>query len=748
MDEQTPLLFQCKIEEESFFALRSLPMSRVQIFIPEAEFSHMLTLVGRHSLLHVVDLAPTSAINERSGYEGVRMCKEALERISYLAKKASVSFECEVDSLFQPEAVCESIEHAEHAVSNLLEEKEQLRHSLVHVEHQLALLLQIMRLCEQHQQALPLQSLVIALLPSERTVQVQKVVFDLLRGNCLIQSFASDSFPEKDVFVVYVHGSGLKSRIVTIVAAFGGIMLEQCFLSEVSAGKNYSSIRFQGASIRKQIEALEIQIEAEFSKLRLQLPGWYQCMQRALAIYEVLGKTLPIGDEKSVTKVRVLEGWCPTTRLQLLGHLVDSGSGGSSSISVVDSPAHILPPTLIQTNKFTAVFQELCESYSIPEYQEINPAIPSIVSFPFLFGVMFGDVGHGILLIFGGFILCVAPKAAIQKSDLVKLFWSGRFLIVLMGVFGTVTGFFYSDCFSLHVSLFRPSWEVNRLGEMTHTSNYPIGIDPIWLKSTNGMSFINGYKMKQAILLGLLQMFFGLWLNACNKWRKGDALGFYLEVIPQLLILASIFGYLGALIVLKWLIPLPDSRRNPSLLNTVIGMVLWPCKFEERDRLFAGQHSVQVLLLGIFVLSSIVLFVGKPIAILAKNQSYPATANRRAATVEIFVIQAVHTIEYVLGCVSNTASYLRLWALSLAHAQLSQVIWKLIIASTVRANVFMRVAAWIAWFFLTVNLLVLLEGVSAFLHTLRLHWVEFNGKFFHGEGYRFQGFEFISSQAS
>merc|ERR1719487_2227123 len=113
---------------------------------------------------------------------------------------------------------------------------------------------------------------------------------------------------------------------------------------------------------------------------------------------------------------------------------------------------------------------------------------------------------------------------------------------------------------------------------------------------------------------------------------------------------------------------------------------------------------------------------------------------------EVMIHQIIETIEYVLGTVSHTASYLRIWALSLAHQQLSLVFFQKSITPAMMMAFPMNGIAiycgFATWFAITVGVLLGMDVLECFLHTLRLHWVEYQSKFFKGDGHPFEPFKF------
>lgn len=82
---------------------------------------------------------------------------------------------------------------------------------------------------------------------------------------------------------------------------------------------------------------------------------------------------------------------------------------------------------------------------------------------------------------------------------------------------------------------------------------YPVGIDPAWYGSTYELTFLNSLKMKLSVIVAVLQMGLGVILKGFNNMYFKSKLDFYMEFIPQLILLLALFGFMDVLIIAKWL---------------------------------------------------------------------------------------------------------------------------------------------------------------------------------------------------
>jgi V-type H+-transporting ATPase subunit a len=121
-------------------------------------------------------------------------------------------------------------------------------------------------------------------------------------------------------------------------------------------------------------------------------------------------------------------------------------------------------------------------------YQEVNPGLFTVISFPFLFAVMFGDFGHGIIMtLFAGWMVLKEKSLATKPwGEIWNMFFGGRYIILLMGFFSMYTGLIYNDFFSLPFAIFGSGFvkgepdEIMNIVSYEKRWTYGFGIDPVY----------------------------------------------------------------------------------------------------------------------------------------------------------------------------------------------------------------------------------------------------------------------------
>src|SRR5208283_1120698 len=173
------------------------------------------------------------------------------------------------------------------------------------------------------------------------------------------------------------------------------------------------------------------------------LVSWKESTENILALLNAKRKIRQSG------RLATVKGFVPKKNFHALTEKIH-GMLGEKALVLQNEPVQNQdPPTKLSNNKFIKPFEELTKLWGLPHYDELDPTSIIAITFPLIFGLMFGDIGHGLILLVGGLTLGLL----IKKNQAIKnVCW----IVAACGVSAIIMGVLYGEFFGKE--LFAPLW--------------------------------------------------------------------------------------------------------------------------------------------------------------------------------------------------------------------------------------------------------------------------------------------------
>ena len=386
------------------------------------------------------------------------------------------------------------------------------------------------------------------------------------------------------------------------------------------------------------------------------------------------------------SRTMLFSGWLPAAKRETLEKSIRDITEGRCYLEWSD-PKEIKKekkkepsvPVKMKNPEFLSPFEMLVKNYAIPEYGTVDPTPIVAVAYLIMFGLMFGDVGHGFVIgiigIFGTFMLRKEAGTAFHKLFQLMI-WCGVSAMITGALFGSYFGYKW----------FAPIWFDYHGIIAGHAG-------PGLITDIGGILLITIY-------FGIAVIGLGLVLNWVNCISKGNWFKLFMDK----------GGLLGG-----WM----------YFAGTYVAF-------------FFAQHNYKELpesnLLFFLVGLPALLFMFKPpLEFYLHNRMHPE--NKQKFTV--FSIMnfgmewLVEMLEVFSGYLANTLSFMRVAGLGIAHVSLMIAFDQ--IAKMVTPDGGINI--WSILVLFAGNVLVIgLEGLSAGIQSLRLNYYEFFSKYFSGNG--------------
>ena len=431
-------------------------------------------------------------------------------------------------------------------------------------------------------------------------------------------------------------------------------------------------------NLREKLELLKDEQEELKSKveslIREKRPALEQ-MWTNLRLNELYARVQSFFSKTSRTVI--FSGWLPSSKRPVLAEAIRRVTDGRCYLEwhqprEAEQPASV--PVQMRNPKFLSPFQMLVTNYSIPEYGTIDPTPLVAVTFLIMFGLMFGDAGHGaVLLVLGllGSILYKGARSAVRNL---------LHLIAYCGAAAVVAGILFGSYFGM--KWFAPLW-FDYHGVVAGHGGGGLVTD------IYGVLAITVYFGIAVIALGLVLN----WINCVAKSRwfrlffdKGGLIGGWIYGA----------GVYAAVYFVRH-----DYRQLPDL-------------------------NLLFLLIGIPVL----LLTLKPV--LEYSFHKPRKPFTFFTPVDFFMEWIVEILEIFSGYLANTLSFMRVAGLGIAHVSLVIAFFSIADMLSGPSGSY-TIGSYLVLVAGNV-LIILLEGLSAGIQSLRLNYYEFFSKYFSGSG--------------
>lgn len=407
-----------------------------------------------------------------------------------------------------------------------------------------------------------------------------------------------------------------------------------------------------GEFLKSYGEALT-KAEGALNEKKLSISASLQRMKYLSSTLSDAHSVLTIKENSAVgERWSVLEGYVPSKHSDALIEELRSKLNGRMIYTLQEEHSSPQVPVTFKYPKFFSLFDTITNLYGVPNYNEINPTPILALTFPIFFGMMFGDIGHGIILAALGLLF----YKFVRSLSKIGLYLS------ICGISGSVMGaILYGEAFGLHV--------------------YPGLLIP------HGVEEDIMTLLTFALVIGVFQIGLGMTMGIANSIIQKKKVDAILVGVPRLALY-----FIGVLVIIFYGLDLTNWVGGPIyiLLAPLMAFLLAKPFYE------SIKHGIKK---GLSALGEM----------------------------------GFETFDTLIRFISNTVSYLRIFAMVVAHVMLTTVFYILGdmagggavgIALAVAGNIFV----------------VLLEGIIVLAQDLRLHFYEWFSRFYDDGGVKFSPF--------